>query len=153
MKCENCGKNIANVHYRANYNGNVTEKHLCSECAEKMGYDRDIFGGDMFSDFMGSFLGRDFFTGFGRLGGFGMMPFMIPTMMLPRLEIRYGEEDEETAKEAKTEEKAPETAETDPELSRRRELNELRSKLEAAVKEERFEDAIELRDKIRELEK
>ena len=153
MKCDNCGKNIANVHYRTNYNGNITEKHLCSECAAKMGYDRDIFGGEMFSDFFNSFTGRDLFSGIGRLGGFGMMPFVIPTMMLPRLEIRYGAEEGETGEKAQTEEKTEETAGTDPELSRRRELNELRSKLEAAVREERFEDAIGLRDRIRELEK
>ena len=107
----------------------------------------------MFTDFFDGFFGRDAFAGFGRLGGFGMMPFMMPTMLLPRLEIRYGNEPEESADTEKTADKAPETAEADPEMSRRRELNELRSKLDEAVKEERFEDAIGLRDKIRELEK
>ena len=107
----------------------------------------------MFSDFFNSFTGRDLFSGIGRLGGFGMMPFVIPTMMLPRLEIRYGAEEGETGDKAPTAEKTEETAGTDPELSRRREFNELKSKLEAAVREERFEDAIGLRDRIRELEK
>ena len=73
MKCENCGKNIANVHYKANYNGNVTEKHLCSDCAAKMGLNNNIFGEDMFNDFFDGFFGRDFFRPFG---SFGMMPVM-----------------------------------------------------------------------------
>ena len=59
-------------------------------------------------------------------------------------------EKKETA-EAKTEEKKTEGL--DPELSKRREINALREELSTAVKEENFEKAIELRDKLRELEK
>ena len=40
----------------------------------------------------------------------------------------------------------------DPELSKRRELNMLKNQLDEAVKEQRYEDAIVLRDKIKELE-
>ena len=143
MKCEKCGKNIANVHYRANYNGNVTEKHLCSQCAKEMGYDNDIFGEEMFSDFFNDFNGmfnRNFF------GGFGMMPFMMPTMVMPRLEIKYDNAPQTLEENTKTDSKA------DPELSKRRQINALRSQLKKAVKEERFEDAAKLRDEIKELE-
>ena len=38
MKCENCGKNEVTFVYQSSVNGNVTEKHLCAECAEKLGY-------------------------------------------------------------------------------------------------------------------
>ena len=38
MKCENCGKNEVTFVYRSNVNGHVEEKHLCSDCAEKLGY-------------------------------------------------------------------------------------------------------------------
>ena len=151
MKCENCGKNIANVHYRSSYNGNVTEKHLCSECAEELGYNKEFFGEDMFSDFFDGFFGRDAFAGFGGLGGFGMMPLVMPTMMMPRLEIRYGDPEEKPEENA--EEKPQEEAKADPEMSRRRELNALRSQLRKAVREERYEDAAKLRDEIKELEK
>ena len=38
MKCEHCGKNEVTFMYRSSVNGNVTERHLCGECAEKLGY-------------------------------------------------------------------------------------------------------------------
>ena len=38
MKCENCGKNEVTFVYQSNVNGQVEEKHLCSDCAEKLGY-------------------------------------------------------------------------------------------------------------------
>ena len=34
MKCEHCGKNEVTFVYRSNINGQVEEKHLCSDCAE-----------------------------------------------------------------------------------------------------------------------
>ena len=37
-------------------------------------------------------------------------------------------------------------------MSRRRQLNELRNQMEAAAREENYEKAIELREKIKELE-
>ena len=33
MLCEKCNKNIANVYLKNNINGNMTESHLCSSCA------------------------------------------------------------------------------------------------------------------------
>ena len=38
MKCENCGKNEVTFVYQSNVNGQVEEKHLCAQCAEKLGY-------------------------------------------------------------------------------------------------------------------
>lgn len=35
MKCENCGKNEVTFVYQSNVNGQITEKHLCAECAER----------------------------------------------------------------------------------------------------------------------
>lgn len=35
MKCTECGKNIAVYHYVSDINGEVTEAHLCEECARK----------------------------------------------------------------------------------------------------------------------
>jgi len=45
MLCQNCGKNDATTHIKRIVNGARTEMHLCSNCAEHMGY------GDLFSDF------------------------------------------------------------------------------------------------------
>lgn len=35
MKCESCGENEAKFHYTKIFNGNMEEKHLCEECAAK----------------------------------------------------------------------------------------------------------------------
>lgn len=150
MKCQNCGKNKATYHYRANINGQKSEQHLCAECAEKLqnGED-DFFGGmdSMFNDFFGGFFERPswgFAPAFGRL--------MMPAMVLPRLEFSV-RSDEDAAPEAEKPEAKCAAAPADAELSKRREINALREQMNAAVKAEEFEKAAELRDKLRELEK
>lgn len=55
MLCQRCNKNEVTTHYTQNVNGQITEYHLCSECAEAMGI------GGMFS-------------GFGGFGGFTFSP-------------------------------------------------------------------------------
>ena len=42
MKCENCGKEEVSFHYTSNINGNITEKHLCADCAVKLGFDKKL---------------------------------------------------------------------------------------------------------------
>ncbi len=37
MYCENCGKNQATTHIKRVINGVATQKHLCRECAAKLG--------------------------------------------------------------------------------------------------------------------
>lgn len=154
MKCEKCGKNAASVHYRTNYNGKVTEKHLCAECAHEDGLDNEFFGKDMFEDLFNDFFGGRSLFGRSLFDGFGLMPSMLRTLTLPRFDILFDgvetEQKTENKTEAKTEEKP---VEVDPEISRKRELNALREQLKKAVGEENYEEAIVLRDKIRELEK
>lgn len=41
MKCESCGENEAKFHYTKIFNGNIEEKHLCEECATN-DYDFDF---------------------------------------------------------------------------------------------------------------
>ena len=45
MLCQNCGKNEATTHIKQVINGDTAERHLCSDCAEHLGY------GDAFSGF------------------------------------------------------------------------------------------------------
>lgn len=45
MLCQNCKKNEANTHIKRVINGEATQKHLCSSCAQSLGYD------NFFSDF------------------------------------------------------------------------------------------------------
>lgn len=55
MKCESCGENEAKFHYTKIYNGNIEEKHLCESCAAN-DYDYDF-------DFENHFSMNKFFTG------------------------------------------------------------------------------------------
>lgn len=60
MKCENCGKNEANVKYTQIINGEKKQMFLCEECSEKLGINNNIhlnmpidfssFLGDFFDD-------------------------------------------------------------------------------------------------------
>jgi len=153
MKCEKCGKNEANFYYRSNINGNVTERHLCSECAGEMEQenneftsffaDTDRFFNSMFDGFFGGSL-------FGRSGLMGRSLAM--PMLFPQIQIRLDDgslrQNAAPAETGKTET----SAETDPELAKRREVNMLRSQMQEAAAREDFEKAAELRDKLRALE-
>lgn len=126
MKCENCGNHEASYHYRANINGDVSEMHLCSNCAEEQGLLR-AFDYDPFENLL-----EDFFSPRFSLGG---------TMLrsLPRFRTAAVKP-------------AVKPAEADPSLAKRREKEALRFQLEEAVKSENYEKAIELRDKLRDMD-
>lgn len=154
MKCENCGKNEVTFVYQSNVNGQVTEKRLCSECAEKLGYTQrlaaysqrmtqNLFGGGLFDDFftpVPSLLGRmnrmlespfdDFFADMPALGA-------------PAEEKREAPKAQETLLQQ----------EEQNEISKTRRLNALRMEMQKAVAVENFERAAELRDQIHSLEK
>ena len=59
MLCQNCGKYEATTHVKRIINGETAEAHLCTDCANALGY-TDVFGGftNTFSDFLGSFFGE-----------------------------------------------------------------------------------------------
>lgn len=153
MKCENCGNNEVSFIYQSNVNGHVTEKHLCAECAEKLGYTQKLaahsrqmmhnfFGGGLFEDFFAplpSLLGRrnwlledpfdDFFSDMPALGA--------------------AAERQEQPRKAQDDLLEKEEQEA---VSKTRQLNALRMELQRAIKEENFERAIELRDQIHGME-
>lgn len=56
MLCQNCEKNEATTHIKQIINGEMTETHLCRDCARVLG------GGDMLSEF--NFSLSDLFGGF-----------------------------------------------------------------------------------------
>ena len=166
MKCTNCGKNNASYHYKYNINGNVTEAHLCPDCAAKLAPEKEFAArtNSMFRDFFNdSFFGDSFLDdGFFGNSMFGQSPmrsmfapimtFGIPAMLMPGMEIRYthpGQVQETGSGEIGSDN----NVKVDPELSRKREINALRHQMKAAAKAEDYEKAAELRDKLRELEK
>jgi len=142
MKCENCGNHEANYHYTSNINGNITERHLCSECAGKLGYETNLFADadNMFENMLSRFFGRSrrMFDVFRPFSG---MSFAMPTMLMPRVEIRLENENGQE-----------ESAVADPELKKEREINALRTQMKEAAENEDFEKAAEIRDRIKNME-
>ena len=157
MKCENCGKNEVTFMYQSNINGKVTEKHLCSECAEKLGYTQKLaahsqrmmqgfgsmFGGSLFDDFFApvpSLMGRmsrmledpfdDFFADMPALSA---APVQQEVQTSGKQEDLVGQEDQNW-------------------FAYQRKLNALRLEMKKAVGCEDFERAAQLRDEIRTLE-
>ncbi len=160
MKCDKCKQNEANFYYRETINGRTTERHLCADCAQEEGLTAafDWRGGGLFGELFdepfggeGSLLG-DFFGG-------GMLPRFARTMLspmtaLPRVEIGMTEPEvrpERSRPASEAEASIPEDA--GAELKLRRELQALKLQLDEAVKNEDYEKAAGLRDRIRALEK
>jgi len=156
MKCENCGKNEVTFVYRSNINGKVTEKHLCSECAEKLGYTQKILARNqqlMENFFGGNFL-EDFFSPMPRLLGsmdrfFGEDLFDDFFAEMPALGAAPDREQSAPAEEKKEE---LVDQEEQSRFAKMRQLNALRMELKKAVHQENFEHAAELRDQIHALE-
>ena len=122
---------------------------------------RKLFG-DMFNDsfFDGSLFGREPFGGNMLNGFFGGDPFesffggaFSPFALLgtPRIEISFPEAERSESVTGSTE-TAPRKAAVDPELAKKRRINELRAQMKAAAESEDYEKAAALRDQLRALE-
>ena len=153
MKCEKCGKNEANYYYKETINGKTSEKHLCTDCAGEEGllsaFDWqpekvfDDFFGDFF-DSRGSLFDSFFGTGLPRLA----RTMLRPALTLPRVEIGRIQPEEKPASVETGIKIAPEVNE---ELRLCREKLALKEQLAEAVRNEDYERAIELRDKLKAL--
>ena len=154
MKCENCGKNEVTFVYQSNINGKVTEKHLCSECAEKLGYTQQIVAHSrsmMQNFFGGSLLGNGVFDDF-----FSPMPSLMGRMLEDPFDDFFADMPALGAAPAKQEEQKKEDDLVDREEQGRfaylRQMNALKMEMKKAVHQENFERAAELRDEIHKLE-
>lgn len=166
MKCENCGKNEVTFVYRSNINGRVEEKHLCAECAEKLGYSQKLAAQSqrMMRGFQ-SFFDDGFF------GGGLLEKFFSPARAFTGNPNRFFGEDllddffselpalgtaEQTGtvqpEEKSQKQELPISNEEQSRFARVRRLNQLRLELKKAVHQERFEDAAKLRDEIHTVE-
>ena len=159
MKCENCGKNEVTFIYQSNINGKVTEKHLCSECAEKLGYTQKIAARNrsmMQSFFGGSLLGNGFFDDFfspmpslmGRSGWLLEDPFDDFFAEMPALSAAPVQQQEEQQKQQND----LVGKEEQSRFAYMRQVNALKLEMKKAVHQENFERAAQLRDQIRQLE-
>lgn len=153
MKCENCGKNEVTFVYQSNVNGQVTEKHLCGECAEKLGYTQKLAAQSqrMMQNFFSGGLFDDFFTPFpsllGRMNRMLESPFDdffadMPALGAPAEARQEPQKSQDTLLEQ----------EEQNQISKTRQLNALRMEMQKAVAEENFERAAELRDQIHSME-
>lgn len=158
MKCEKCNEKEATFFYSSNVNGDVTEKHLCSDCAREEGFGSalDYRPASMFDGMFDSFF-SDFFSPrrslLSAFDSFGSPLRAIMAPALPRINIVIGQPQEQTERAplSEAEQKIPEDAGED--VKARREIAALKHQLQEAVAAENFEKAIELRDKLKELEK
>lgn len=151
MKCENCGKNEVTFVYQSNVNGHVTEKHLCSECAEKLGYTQQIAAHSqrMMQNFFSGSLFDDFFSPMPSL--LGRMSRMLES---PFDDLFAGMPALGAPAEAQQEQKQDDllNQEDRNEFDKTRRLNALRIEMQQAVQKEDFERAAQLRDQIHALE-
>ena len=162
MKCEHFGKNEATLYYKSNINGNVTEHHLCSDCARELGYADSMeksfssFGRGLFGGF------DDFFTPMPALAGHFFEPFEEMNRSFARMFPALTSGGAETASAERTgaaQSTAPVPGNdlvSDAEhrqLDHERRLNALRAELQQAIAAENFEHAAQLRDQIHGMEK
>lgn len=154
MKCENCGKNEVTFVYQSNINGKVTEKHLCSECAEKLGYSQRVTAHSQ--RMMQSFFRNSFFDDF-----FSPMPSLMGRMTrmledpfddffadMPALGAAPAQQEDQS--QQKQDDLVGK--EEQGRFAYMRQMNALKMEMKKAVHQENFERAAELRDQIRALE-
>lgn len=139
MKCDKCKTKDANFHSITNINGKVSEKHLCSDCAKQdkdFETNRESILNDFISDFKTSL---SFFSPITSLG----FDNFFEDSFFNVSPIKINKEDNKVLEEKQKE--------LGREKQRQIEINKLDLQLKKAVVEERYEDAIVLRDKIKAL--
>lgn len=170
MQCQHCNQNEATTHIKKNINGQREEMHLCQQCAKELGVMEDFripSMSDFFGDsFLGNFLGAgaaamNSLAGVERCGvcgssfsdivkgghaGCSECYSKFEDKLEPSINkihgktkhigkfISYTENKEKIKEETKT-----------------NELDFLKEQLKDAIKEQRFEDAAVLRDKIKDM--
>lgn len=170
--CQNCGKNEANFRYTQIINGVKKEVILCTECAKKLGIDSmdmpisfSNFLGDFFNDYAENSLIPSFSTNnvkckscnmtyndFINTGMFGCSDcydiFSNPIDSL--LKNLHG-----TAKHIGrgVKNKGVENKVQTKKMKDKPEKEDLQRELDKAIKEERYEDAAKIRDKMKEMGK
>lgn len=171
MICQHCNQNEATTHIKKNINGRVTEMHLCSECAKKAGV-MDELKMPRMSDFFGdSFLGNFLGAGAAALNGLAGVD-RCQTCGSSFNDIvksghigcsdcydKFADKLEPSIRKIHGKTKHigkfisyDEAFEARPEHTKAvSELDELKEQLKSAVKEQRFEDAAVIRDKIKDL--
>lgn len=164
MLCQNCGKHEATTHIKSVVNGEYTQLHLCSTCAGKLGYG-DVFSGFGFDlgDFFGNFFSKPktmlstaktercekcgmSFEEIVKSGKIGCADCYgkFYEMLLPSIQRIHGKT-QHSGKVANT----VDEKETVKEKTKEEIIAELKEEMKAAIEEQNFERAAELRDEIK----
>lgn len=180
MKCQNCGNNEANVKYTEIINGQKKQYILCEECAKRLGINQKMdfnmkvdlgnFFGGFFDDYnsepnlLNSFnniktlkcekcgMTYDDFINIGKFGCENCYTVFSKRLdgVLKNIQgdiIHTGRKGKKLSKELeKHEEKIDKSTD-------QLKIENLKEKLNKAIKEERYEDAAKIRDEIKENEK
>lgn len=167
MKCQKCKKNDATTHIKRVVNGKYTEYILCADCAHEMGFDHmfdtsmpDMFGGLIKSMFGAALPSRSQATRcpvcsstFGDIKNTGKVGCatcydIFRQELLPSVKSIHGNTQHCGKVSCSAENKSEYSGNKESEST----VEELKALLEEAVKEQNFELAAELRDKIKERE-
>lgn len=162
MKCEVCGKNAATVHYTEIINEKLREMHLCEWCAQQK---EALVKPHFFAaEFLPGLLdASQIFTekqtrkcdqcgfshsDFQKLGRLGCSQCyqVFKEQITPLLKRVHG-----SSQHVGNVPSAPKEKGITKRLDK--DLNRLRQELRTAISKEKFEEAVRLRDKIREIEK
>lgn len=158
MKCEKCNEKEAAFYYSCSINGEKTEKHLCADCAKAEGFGEMFEERPMaaFDEMFNGFLDDFFAPRRSLLSAFDVFDTSLRRMMapaLPRIHVVIGEPQTSSTPRPQSEAEAKIPEDAGAEVKSRREISMLKHQLREAVRTEDFEKAIELRDKLKELEK
>lgn len=175
MLCQNCGNNEANVRYTQVINGVKKEMALCEECSQKLGISHIDFNmpinlssflGEFFNEednFLPSFINPEnlvcnecgmSYEEFTNTGKFGCENCyeIFSRKIDPLLKNIHGD-NRHIGKKAKLQlPKEKNTIKKEINLEENKQANkleELKQKLNLAIKEERYEDAAKIRDEIK----
>jgi protein arginine kinase activator len=160
MLCSECGKNEATVHYTHIINGKKTEKHLCEQCAK---LDHSLFNSNFsMENLFSSMLNNAFssntylprkgcskcgmtFEEFREVGKFGCSDCIetFKPRLMPVIKSIQGY----SSHTGKIPKRAGGTYKVQKDIER------LKDQLKAAINQEEYEKAAQIRDQIREAEK
>ncbi len=170
MKCQKCGKNQATTHIKTVTNGEYTQYELCSQCAKEMGY-TNIFS-DMeneFSSFLGSFFGNALparsqatrcescgstYNEIAKTGHVGCANCydIFGEQLMPSIRRMHGNTTHCGKIPHSIEYTQTDVIDAQETVTEKSDLDNLKDQLQQAIKEQNFEKAAELRDKIKEME-
>lgn len=160
MICTNCGIKEANFHYKQIINGKKNEQHLCSECAQKLGYVSQGEGLD-FSSILNDFISLPSFT--PHSGVIKACPVCKTTfdefkktglLGCDRCYDEFKNAIEATLSQIQpsTVHKGKLSGAAGEKIRQQNELDEMKERLKRAILDEKYEEAAVLRDKIKNLE-